>query len=296
MNQASTGRRGLLRAALCVAAVVSAFAAPSAFAAGTGTDPDMPTFVPNAAVVGQGDIQFETGVTRTQDGDGSALLRMWSTPTLLRFGMPSNYEIRIQTNAFNRVRTYSTVNNGMGDLSLGFKAAIPQTMNPNMSLAVVAQAAFPSGSDKINNHGFRPEAQFMGQIQLPNANTIGGVVGLRYDMDQNDERYKSGVIAANFGHTWNPQWTSYLEAGVRPWLNARRGGKNAMYGIGSAWRPMPATQLNATVGFGVKENDTDLAWTIGVSRRFTPSTMSFSHKQDQKQDGQTPSATSEDGK
>ena len=296
MNQASLLRRGRAFSAFGVAALLAVFAAPVAFAGNTGTSADMPTFVPGATLVGQGNIQVEAGLANTRDGSGTALMRTWSTPALLRFGMP-NYEIRLQSDAYSRVRTYSAVNNGIGDMTLGIKANVPQTLDPDIALAVVLQAAMPSGSAKVKSNGVRPEAQFIGQWNLPNSNSLGGVIGLRSDVDTNNERYKSGLVGANFGHTWNPQVTTYAEMAIKPWQNARRGGKNLMYDLGAAWRPMPATQLNATVGFGVKENDTDMAWTVGVSRGFRPPSMtSFSHKQDDKKPVETPSATTEDGK
>jgi len=293
MLQASSGRRGLLPVALCVATMLAAACA----LAGTGTDPDQSTFVPGTSLVGQGNVQVELGVAQAKDGDGTSYMRAWTTPMLLRIGTPSTYEFRVQTNAYKRLRTYSAVESGMGDLTLGFKAAVPQNMNQNMSIAFVGQAAVPSGSETLNNHGFRPEVQLIGKLQMPNSNSLGAIAGLKYDMDQNDTRYKSATLAGNASHTWNAKWASYVEGGIEPWTNASRGGKNLMVNVGSSWCPMPASQLNATVGFGLKDNDTNLAWTVGYSRRFSPSAIkTYGHKQDKDDSSKTPSASSEDGK
>ncbi len=299
MNQASPGRRGLLRTALCAAAVVAAFAAPAAYAASTSTDPDMPTFVPNAAIVGQGDIQVETGITHAQAGSGLTLLRTWGTPTLLRFGMPNNYEFRVQSNIYSRVRTNALVGNGVGDMTIGLKANVPQTMSRDLTLAVVLQAGLPSGSTQVKNGitGVRPEGLFMGTWRLPNSSSLGGVIGLRSDVDMNNERFKSGLIGGNLGHTWNPKVSSYTELTVAPWRNERRGGRNVIWDFGSAWRPMPATQINGTVGFGVTKNDTKLAWTLGVTRGFHPPAIgAYSQNHKSKTPSETPSASTEDGK
>jgi hypothetical protein len=300
MNHAYTGRRGLFRASLCVAAVVTACAATAAFAdenpfAGS----DNATFVPGTGIVATGNVQVETGLSRTQDGDGTSSLRVWSTPTLLRFGSNTGrYEFRVQTNAYNRVRTYGAVTNGMGDVTAGAKWAVPQNWDKDLSLAVTAQAAFPSGTKTINNRGVRPEVVATAQWQMPNANTFGAVAGAKYDMDQLDNRYKSAQLAANFGHTWNTQWSSYVQGGVRPWVSNRRGGKNVMYGLGTAWRPLPATQLNATVGFGLRDNDTDLQYSVSFARSFHPQLGTWAHNTTKQQDAQpqTPSASSDDGK
>jgi len=144
MNHAYTGRRGLFRASLCVAAVVTACIATAAFADDTFTNSDNSSFVPGTGIVGAGNVQVETGLQRTQDGDGTAALRAWSTPTLLRFGSNAGYEFRAQTNAYNRVRTYSAVTNGMGDVTAGAKWAVPQSWDKDVTVAFVAQATFPS--------------------------------------------------------------------------------------------------------------------------------------------------------
>jgi len=296
MNQAYTGRRGLFRASLCVAAVVTACAASAAFADDTFTGSDVSTFVPATGIVGEGDVQLETGVSHMHDGTGSSMLRVWSTPMLLRFGA-KGYEVRVQTDAFNRVRTNSAVTNGMGDMTAGAKFAVPQNWDKDLSFAVVAQAAFPSGTKTINNRGVRPEVYATAQWNMPNANTFGAVAGFKYDMDQLNYRYKSAQLAASFGHSWNSKWSSYVQGGVRPWLSTLRGGKNLVYGLGTAWRPMPATQLNASVGFGAKDNDTDVQWTVAISRGFHPQLGTWAHNEPKPEtQPETPSASTDDGK
>src|SRR2546425_7398154 len=90
MNQASLRRGGSLLAPLCLSAM-AALAAPVA----AGTDAvapivtDRSQFVPATSIIGEGNVQIETGIARTQDGDGTALFRQWSTPTMVRLGMRS---------------------------------------------------------------------------------------------------------------------------------------------------------------------------------------------------------------
>jgi hypothetical protein len=299
MNQVSLGRRGLLGVALGLATLVLAFAAPVAFA-GPSTDlssidPDLAGSVATTSLVGQGDVQVETSVSRIQDGTGTAFSRVWSTPTLLRFGMP-NYEIRLATQAYSRVRTFSSVANGMSDVTLGLKGVIPQAWNRDLSLAVMVQAGLPSGSQQLRSNGVRPEVQFVGAWTLPNQNLVRAIAAARSDVDVNDERHPAGMLNMNFTHTWNPQFLTYGELGARQIRGAWRGGKDVMYGLGAGWRPIAGTQLDATAAWGLKRNDTDVAFTLGVSRRFhPPMPAQWGHKHDDKTES-TPSASTEDGK
>ena len=299
MNQVSLGRRGLLCSALCLATLVLAFAAPLALAGSSGNStpigPDLPGAIGTPTLVGQGNMQVETSVAGTQDGDGTAYTRVWSTPTLLRFGMP-NYEIRVTAAPYSRVRTYSEVNTGRADMTLGIKGVVPQNWDKDLALAVLVQAGLPSGSAEIKNKGVRPELQLVGSWQLANQNVVGAIAGVRSDVDNNDERYPTGVLGMNFTHTWNAAFTTYGEVAARQIRAASRGGKNIMYGLGTGWRAWPATQIDATAGWGLKDNDTDMHFTLGVSRRFhPPSPGQWGHKPDT-ETVETPSATTEDGK
>jgi hypothetical protein len=299
MNQASPGRRGLCCGALSIAALMVAFAVPMALAAptpnGNTIDTDLRGVVPTTSLAGEGNVQVETGIALTQDEAGPSLLRAWTTPTLMRFGMPS-YELRIQSNAYSHVRTWHTVNSGMSDLAFGLKRNVDQSWNPNLSVAVIAQAAFPSGSTNIKNEGVRPEFDAVGRYVLPHDNAVSAVAGVRSDVDTEDSRFVSGVLGLDFSHAWNAQFSTSTELAARQISSASHGGKNLMWDLGGAWRPTPGTQLNARIGWGIKDNDTDLAWTIGIATRFRPPTPgAMTHKQDEKP-GQTQSATTTDGR
>jgi hypothetical protein len=298
MNQVSFGRRGVRTGALCLAALL-AVAAPAALADTAGIDPDFRSdqrgFVPSTGLAGEGNVQVETGVAGLQDGTGSASLDAWSTPTVLRFGMPSNYEVRLQSAAYSHVRTPSTVNSGMSDLMVGIKTIVPQSYAHQVSLAALIQATFPSGSSQIKSNGVRPEFQLIGEWRLPNATSIGGVAGMRSDVDVNDNRYPTGVLGMNLNHTWSERFDTYAEFTGREIRTAQYGGKNMVWGLGGAWHALPSTQINASVGWGLKDNDTDTAWAIGITQRFRPPTPgALTHKHSPKTD-ETPSASTEDG-
>ena len=304
MSKAITGRRSALFGAACLAALTTAALTPAAFAGSNdyAMGADRPAFVPSTSLIGDGNVQVETSVARISDGTGPQLLRVWSTPTLMRFGMP-NYEVRLQSTAYDHVRTQNAVNTGVADLEVGLKGVLPQSMNQDLSLSWLVQAAFPSGSSKVKNEGVRPTLELTGQWQMPQGYSLGAMAGIRSDVAAFNDRYPTGIAGVNFARTWNGQVRTYAELAGREIRTAVRGGKNMMWDVGTSWSVMPQTQLDATFGHGLKDNDTDMAWSVGISRRFRPSLPVAMNQREKKakQNGtpkpdETPSATTEDGK
>ncbi len=300
MNQVSLGRHGTRFGAWCLVALSVACAAPAALAGPAVDEPDIRSdqrgFVPSTGLAGEGNVQVETGVTRSEDGTGTALVQAWSTPTVLRFGMPNNYEIRLQSAAYSHVRTYSAVTTGMSDLVVGIKSPLQQSYFPRVSMAALVQAALPSGSSQMRNNGVRPEVQLIGAWRLPRATALSGMAGLRSDVDLNDNRYPTGMVGANLSHTWGARFDTYAEFAGRQIRAVQYGGKNMMWDVGGAWRLLPTTEINGWAGWGFKEHDTDMAWAIGLSQRFRPpSPTALTHRHSPKTDD-TPSATTEDGR
>ncbi len=299
MYNVSHERHGAMRRALGLALLMGSLAATVALAGPSGessvTEPDFASDVPGTALIGEGNVQLEANVARASDGKGTEMTRAWSTPTLVRLGMP-NYEFRVQSAGYSRLRTYNSVDNGMSDFSVGVKGVLPQTYDRDLSVAVVLQAGLPGGSSQFKQKGVRPEFQLISAWQLPNANSVAGVAGISSEVDNNGDRFANGILGVNFAHSWNPRVSTYTEVAGREIRSASRGGKNLQWSLGGAWKALPGTQLNASAAWGLKDNDTDFAWKLGVSRRFRPPSPGSMSKKEEAQPEQTPSATTEDGK
>lgn len=300
MHKDSHGRHGAVRRALGLALLMGSLVATVAVAGPSGetsvTEPDFASDVPGTGLISEGNVQLEANVARASDGKGTEMTRAWTTPTLLRLGMP-NYEFRVQSSGYSRTRTYNSTNHGLSAFSVGVKGVLPQTYDRDLSLAVVLQAGLPSGSTHFEHKGVRPEFQLIGAWQLPNANSVGGVAGISAEVDNvTGDRFPNAILGVNFAHSWNPRVSTYTEIAGREIRSASRGGKNLQYSLGGAWRAMPGTQLNASAAWGLKDNDTDFTWKLGVSRRFRPPSPGSMSKKEDTQPQETPSATTEDGK
>jgi hypothetical protein len=231
---------------------------------------DRPAFVVSTRTVDANTVQVETSVERSQDGEDANLFRTWTTPTLLRYGLKHQMEIRLESDFISHVRYDTEVTNGVSDISLGLKGTSPRSFNPNLTMAWMVDALLPTGTEDIGGNGVRPSVRLAADWQFPNQTSLGVMPGCRADRDDTGDWYPTGMLGVNVAHNWNPRVRAYAEMSARTIRSDNRGGKNVVWDLGGAWRVSPDTQLDGSVGFGLKENDTDLIWTLGLSRRFTP--------------------------
>lgn len=88
---------------------------------------DRPDFVESSDVVGKYRFQIETSVALERNKEDGFKERTFSTPTLLRYGVSDNLELRAETDGRLVARTDDLVagtrvtERGYGDLSLGVK-------------------------------------------------------------------------------------------------------------------------------------------------------------------------------
>ncbi len=86
-----------------VAALLTA-ASGAARAADEAIEPDQPGIVESSSTVGKGRALLETGLGYQRDKSDGVRSRLWSTPTLLRFGFAEDWEFRVETDGYQRLR------------------------------------------------------------------------------------------------------------------------------------------------------------------------------------------------
>src|SRR5690348_6449277 len=95
------------------------------------TEPDLinadrPGIADGSTVVGPKTFQIETGIQAELRRDGDGREHTLFAPTLLRFGIDSHWEIRIEGNTYTRVTSFESTSttgqeSGFAPVSLGFK-------------------------------------------------------------------------------------------------------------------------------------------------------------------------------
>lgn len=168
---------------------------------------DRPDFVESSLTVGKHRFQIETSVAGERNNDGTVHDRTLSTPTLLRFGIADNWEIRLETDGYQRVRTEDTstasvaTTYGMSDVSLGLKWHTMDGEGARPSMAWLLHADMPSGSESLRGHAVRPSLRAVMEWELPHESSLGIMPGVIYDSRDDGHRYTAGIFGVTVATT-----------------------------------------------------------------------------------------------
>jgi hypothetical protein len=114
---------------------------------------DRPGIADGSTVVGARTFQFESGVQEEFRRNGDNREHTFFVPTLLRFGIDSHWEVRIEGNTFTRVTTFDSANateqvSGFAPASVGFKYHIYESSTDRqLSLGTIVRL-FPEWGSK----------------------------------------------------------------------------------------------------------------------------------------------------
>jgi hypothetical protein len=224
--------------------------------------PDQPDFTNGPDIVAPGRFQLETSCAwERQDGR-----HLRATPTLLRLGVTQDLELRLETDGWLRQREPQA--RGRGDLSLGVKWRQREGGIGAPALGWLLQVDTPSGSGDFKGRGLRPALSLLAQWSLPADWSLGSMVGVAVDRDDEDRRFTAGVLSASLGVPLGERLAGFVELAGQRLASARHGGRVVTLGSGLAWPLSDDAQLDAAVFRGLNRNTPDWAWTLGLSLRF----------------------------
>lgn len=247
-------------------ALLLLLAACSAARADDAISPDRPDFTNSPDVVAAGRFQVETsGAWQRTTADGLTT-RLRSTPTLLRFGLGHDLELRLDTNGWLRQSDPSA--SGRGDFGLGAKWQLREGDETQPGLGLLLDIQTPTGSGPFKGRGLRPALTFLAEWELPAGYSIGTMAGFVTDRNDADQRYTAGVLSASLGIPLSEKLHSFAEVASQQLASARNGGNVVTAGTGLAWQVSNDCQLDAAVFRGLNHNTPDWAWTVGLSLRF----------------------------
>src|SRR5215510_14696837 len=111
---------------------------------------DRPGIADGSNVIGAGTFQIESGIQQEFRRSGDSREHTFFVPTLLRFGVDSHWEARIEGNTFTRVTTSDStdITSGFAPVSLGFKYHIYKSTGCHQfSLGTIGRV-FPTWGSK----------------------------------------------------------------------------------------------------------------------------------------------------
>ncbi|MBL9195639.1 transporter [Xanthomonas fragariae] len=226
---------------------------------------DRPDFVESSLTVGNHWVQVETSVAWERD----ASVATYSTPTLFRYGLGQTWELRLETDGWQRIDAPGQAKvSGMADVSLGIKHHLVSSDDGKTSLAWLLHVGLPSGAHAVRGHGARPSFRLVAEWDLSDSISAGMMPGVIRDDDGQGHRYTAGIFGAVLGKAWNDRVRSFVELALPQIAKRDNGGTVALLDVGSAWLLSNDVQLDAVYSRGLNDRSPDHALGVGLSFRF----------------------------
>ena len=220
---------------------------------------DRPDITEASTVIPVGSVQFENGVTWTNDRG----VRMWDLPeTLVRVGVASCTELRLSPPGYFDQGRGERMLAGFSDASVGVKEQLGP-LPGRFDLAVILALSVPTGAPALTSHGLDPFLKLPWSRDLKGGWSIGGMQSLFYDTDQQRRRL-----------TW--ETTFYLEREVTRHADvfleygddySPPGASRQVIHSGAAYRFGPRHQIDVHFGFGLSHTAPQQFFAAGYSFR-----------------------------
>ena len=191
-------------------------------------DADRPGIANGSHVIGVGQIQLETGYQEERHRDDGVPSRLFSVPTLLRFGLTSWVEARIESNTYAHQRFTpddgpASTSSGFTPIFLGAKIVLYDAKRSGpLQVATIVRVAPPSGTDDFRADRTTADVRFVADWQLSSTLSLNPNIGYGSfeGSDATLVRTAAAALALNWQPTprWNPfvdaAWVSREDAGL----------------------------------------------------------------------------------
>ena len=217
---------------------------------------DRPGLADGSSVIGPKRLQVETGFQEEFRHDVTSHEHTIFFPTLLRVGIDSHWEARIEGNTFVRTTTFADVTNqssGFAPVSLGIKYQICDIKGRHeLSVGTIARV-FPAwGSGDFRSQHVTGDVRlvadwnFAPRLKLALNPNVG--VG-RYEDDQG-RVFTAGLFAGTLNYLPTKKLNPFLDLGVQS-PEQSNGKPAAIFDGGVAYIVGRDVQLDASIGTGV---------------------------------------------
>jgi Putative MetA-pathway of phenol degradation len=213
---------------------------------------DRPGIADGSTVVGPKTFQLETGIQAEFRRDGDGREHTLFAPTLLRFGIDSHWEIRVEGNTYTRVTSFASASttgqtSGFAPLSLGFKYHIHDSNQ--LSLGTIVRV-FPAwGSKEFKTQHATGDVRlaadwnFAPHLKLSLNPNIGFA---RYEDDQG-RLFTAGLFAVTLNSNPTKKLNPFVDLGAQ-WPEEKNGQTSAILDGGLAYIIGRNVQVDAGVG------------------------------------------------
>ncbi len=226
---------------------------------------ERPSFVDSGETVGIGEEQVETGV---QDSHDRISANDWTIPTLLRWGISKDWELRFESDIYERsdMDTARYIE-GWSNLVVGVKHHVADDSSENVSSAWFAEVELPTGAAPFRGQGARPSARWVTEWELPAGYSFAVMPGLKYDSSDNG-RFLSGSLGGSLAKNVSDAAQVFVEF-ASPQIAAQNdGGTQLSFDTGVQYRIGAHFQIDAAVFLGLNHQTPDATYTVGASAKW----------------------------
>ncbi|USX19195.1 transporter [Oxalobacteraceae bacterium OTU3REALA1] len=235
---------------------------------------DRPDFVESSNVVGKGRFQIETSLAGDRNKADGIKDKAYATPTLLRYGVSEDWEVRLET--AGRIRATSTdtasgvrsKESGYGDVSLGVKWHVADEQGARPSIGVLAHVDLDSGSAPFRAQGKGTSLRMVAEWELANDFSLGVMPGIASQVNDDGDRYTGGILGIVVGKGWTDEFRSFVEYSSEQIAHVRDGGTSSSLNAGVAYLLTKTVQLDTALSRGLNSRTPDWGWTVGLSMKF----------------------------
>jgi len=180
-------------------------------------DSDRPGLADGSHVIGAGQIQLETGYQQERHRDEGVVSHLSFAPTLLRLGLSSRVEARVESNAYDRARVSAangsaTTTGGFAPVFLGVKVVLydPKQVGP-LQVATIVRIAPPSGTDGFKSDRATADIRAVADWQFTPRLSLNPNVGYGAYEGSDGTLVKTALGALTL--TWQPapRWNPFVD-------------------------------------------------------------------------------------
>lgn len=216
-------------------------------------------FVEPASTVGASALQLESGLVHSRDG----ALRSWITPSLVSLGIGNALELRAESDLWVRESSRGEAEEGIADLSVGFKWAATESRSGRPGLAFLVNALLPTGSRQRRGDGLRPSLRGSVEWKLPAGARLTVMPGVERSTGV-DGAETTGLLGVALGKGWGNRFSAFMEVALEQLSGGN--GSTASWTAGSTYLLGEGTQLDA--GFSLPTTSYSPGFTVLFSQLF----------------------------
>jgi hypothetical protein len=239
---------------------------------------DRPGIADGSTVIGANTFQIESGIQKEFRRIGDSREHTLFVPMLLRFGIDSHWEARIEGNTFTRITTFESADSknhtsGFAPVSIGFKYQIyKSTGDHQISLGTIVRV-FPAwGSKEFRLQHVTWDVRLAADWNVApglklSVNPNIGVA--RYEDDQG-RLFTAGLFAITLNYLPSKRLNPFIDLGVQS-PEANNGKAAAILDGGVAYIIGRNIQIDASIGTGAHgETPPHPFLEFGISWRLRP--------------------------